>query len=92
MSVNQQQYEQIAAKRAGFFNSSEGKRALMLVLETLGFFRTQAEWLEMARDPQRFTALHLQSLLTLADLGVLVKDNFGPLVEAMSALPMPTCE
>lgn len=89
MGVTRTQYEQITAKRTAFFNSPEGKRALKAVLETLGLFRTQAEWLELARDPRRFTVLHLQSLLTLADLGVLIPDNFGPLVEAMSTLPMP---
>jgi len=89
MSVTRDQYEQIVVKRSAYCNSREGKRAMLAVLETLGLFRTQAEWLALAKEPERFTTLILQAMLTLADMGVLIPDNFGALVDAMSALPMP---
>lgn len=91
MSVTADEFERINAARHAFFSNPDGRRAFVAALGCLGLFRTQKQWEKLAEKPEQFTALMMQALTTLADLGVLIPDNFGPLVDAMAQLPMPTC-
>ena len=92
MAVAADEQERIRVARQAFLSSPEGRRAFTATMGCLGLFRTQKQWEKLAEKPEQFTALMMQALTTLADLGILIPDNFGPLVDAMAQLPMPTCD
>jgi hypothetical protein len=57
--------------------------------KVVGVKSPDKSWREMVDDPGPNLRLLIQGFFLLQQLGVLVEDNYGHLIDAMAALPMP---
>ncbi len=92
MAVTRDQLDSIARNRRVYLNTPDGREALRDRLVSLGLFRDQRTWLAMIDKPERHMPLIVEALLLLADLGVLIEENYGCLINAMAAMPIPKSE
>jgi hypothetical protein len=91
-ALAEHRWREIEQYRKVYFGTLDGKQVLKDTLVSLGLFRTPNEWKAMLDTPEQSLRLMIEGLMLLRDLGVLMEENYRPLIDYMAALPMPALE
>jgi hypothetical protein len=92
MSVSYAQRQVIERNRRVYLSSRDGREALRDMLVSCGLFGTMQDWKDLLEAPEPSLRLLIEALLLLKDCGVLIQENFGPLIDKMAELPLPDIE
>ena len=89
MSMTPNQIEAATVLRRVYFGTADGKRALGHLLQSDGLFQDPEETLQLGIERPDVLRDVIKGLMLLKSIGVWHPENYGRLIDAMAALPMP---